>query len=449
MSYPNQNKHTKMDDINESYCTRCVFDRLPPEMIRFIFRELSTEDLLQISATTDRLYQITQHHLYLFKGALLIRGGQDLADRFDVSRVNSLYLADVYDFENDVLKKLLAMNGRSTLDVLHIGYGTPVRYTDLPSEGLLRLLAGIKTKRVCFNNVMMTAEDVMNNVFLLDVDEDDKPPVLRCAYDRADDADVIRLMKEVESTCAGLLAEFKITIRRPATRAFAVYPKANGMNDSELPEDLQRFSVTDCAGLPASTYRQLASCRRLRRLSLKNAKNIEDDGFEAVASMPSLEHLNVDGLSNVTSDGLLNGIENLSQLRSLVLKECPYMTDDVLRRIGDLRRLRRLYLDLSDCVKVTAAGVRDMLLGCGYRLRELHLTVPQNRDYANAVNAAVMSDRSHLREFKLTFERLSFQEHQNNQPEDGWERALKNRFSRAGVHFTIQHSFTKITISVD
>lgn len=147
---------------------------------------------------------------------------------------------------------------------------------------------------------------------------------------------------------------------------------------------------------------------------------------------------------------VLAGFESLSQLKSLALRECPYMTDDVLCRIGDLRQLRRLHLDLSDCVKVTAAGVRDMLLGCGHGLRELRLTLPLNRDYADAATAAVASGRrSSLRKFQLTFERLSFQDHQHNQPDDGWERALADRFRRAGVDFTVEHAFTNITVSVD
>jgi len=56
-------------------------------------------------------------------------------------------------------------------------------------------------------------------------------------------------------------------------------------------------------------------------------------------------------------------------LQSLGLADCPYVTDDVLRRIGEMRQLRNLRLDLSDCDKTTAAGVTDMLSGCE-RLRE-------------------------------------------------------------------------------
>lgn len=139
------------------------------------------------------------------------------------------------------------------------------------------------------------------------------------------------------------------------------------------------------------------------------------------------------------------GLETADRLQSLGLTECPYVTDDVLQRVGDLRTLTRLRLDLTDCDKTTAAGVRRMLSGCR-RLRDLHLTVPLNRDYVDAAAAAASLRR--LRAFRLTFERLSFQEHLDNRPDDGWRRALASRF-RGCVRMTVEETFTRISLSVD
>jgi len=86
-------------------------------MIRFIFRKQSTDDLLQASATTDRLYRVAQHHMYASEGALLVRGGQDTAATvtrtYDVRNVTSLYLVDVYDFDRDVPRQLRRFDERS------------------------------------------------------------------------------------------------------------------------------------------------------------------------------------------------------------------------------------------------------------------------------------------------------------------------------------------------
>lgn len=334
--------------------------------------------------------------MYLSDGALMVRGGQDttatVTGMFDVRKVSSLYLLDVYDFDRDVSRKLLC-RGRDRLEdddakdddskdddgaedddscntndddvdqttkfeVLHIGYAKHIKYTDLSPDSVRGLLYGVRAKRVCFSNVLMTGEDVVDVVSAL-VEagrcDEEQPPVLRCSYDRAEDADVLALLDYVECTCAGLLAEFRVTVRRPAPRAYAVYPMSHsaavpvedfnyfsdddeddgyvdGDGDGdyvgadteaieaaeaaeamavipmELPEDLLVFTAADCSGLKPAAYKRLGTaCRQLRRVCLKAARQADDEGFEALAGMPSLQHLDIDGLSNVTSDGLLFG----------------------------------------------------------------------------------------------------------------------------------------------
>ncbi|XP_050057950.1 uncharacterized protein LOC114127687 [Aphis gossypii] len=534
-----------MDDT-ESSCPKCVFDRLPPEMIRFIFRKQSTDDLLQASATTDRLYRVAQHHMYVSEGALLVRGGQDTAATvtrtYDVRNVTSLYLVDVFDFDRDVPRQLRRRgddaepdeggergddddgggsgcsddecsdgecNGgdecrrtSAALEVLHVGYGRDVQYANLPADGLRRLLSGVRARRVCFSNVVMTADDVADAVTAMlearghvddsdennDLDEDDsdgdgddrdededevgsagddldrRPPVLRCSHDRADDRRVVELMDAVERTCAGLLSEFRVTVRRPAPHAYAVYPvsrcgsaadwddatnaaDASASVAAETPEDLLALTAADCSGLGPAAYKRLVpACRRLRRLTMKAARQADDDGFAAVAGMPSLQHLHVEGMSNVTSDGLLGGLLNATGLQSLGLADCPYVTDDVLRRIGEMRQLHSLRLDLTDCDKTTADGVTDMLSGCE-RLRELDLTLPLNAGYVAA--AASASRLEQLRTFRLTFELLSFQDHLDDQPaDDDWQQSLVDGFPDR-VEFTVRKTFTRITVTVD
>lgn len=345
-------------------------------MIRFIFRKQSTDDLLQASATTDRLHRVAQHHMYLSEGALLMRGGQDTAATvtraYDVRSVTSLYLVDVFDFDRDVPRQFWpradgpvdrddsicereddsdeedtddedtddensddvhGSDGSDSrpapLEVLHVGYAKSVAYGDLMSSGLRRLLCRVRAKRVCFSNVLMTADDVADVVSatLEAGGHDEWPPVLRCSHDRADDAQVLALLDVVECTCAGLLAEFRVTVRRPAPRSYAVYPMstlATAANDdedlnavaaetaatvnAEMPEDLLALIAADCSGLGASAYKRLVTaCRQLRKLSMRAARQADDDGFEAVAGMPTLQHLDMDGMVNVTSDGLLNG----------------------------------------------------------------------------------------------------------------------------------------------
>lgn len=329
-------------------------------MIRFIFRKLSTEDLLQVSATSDRLCRVAQHHMYLSDGALLVRSGQDTAaaitGTFDVRHVSSLYFADVFDFDLAACRLYRrdtarwageryanGDNGRQmvgvpTLDVLHVGYARDVRYADLPAGGIRRLLSSVRAKQVCFSNVTMTAGDVADVVSALLESGgycDNEPPVLRCSYDRANDGDVLELLDLVECTCAGLLAEFRITVRRPAPHVYAIYPMscstttaaaaavAADDNDAaanepaspvaaQLPEDLLAFTAFDCSALRSSAYKRLGvECRQLRRLRMNAARRMDDDGFEAVAAMPFLQHLDIHGLSNVTSDGLLNGKSKL------------------------------------------------------------------------------------------------------------------------------------------
>lgn len=334
-------------------------------MIRFIFRKQSTDDLLQASATTDRLHRVAQHHMYLSEGALLMRGGQDTAATvtraYDVRNVTSLYLVDVFDFERDVPGRFWprgdhrddgpideraddseeddsddgeddtdeADSRAAPLEVLHVGYAKSARYGELMAGGLRRLLSRVRAKRVCFSNVLMTAEDVADVVSatLETGGHDEWPPVLRCSHDRADDEHVLALVDAVERTCAGLLAEFRVTVRRPAPRSYAVYPMSTlatvagddeDLNaaaaesaaavNAELPEDLLALIAADCSGLGASAYKRLVTaCRQLRKLSMRAARRVDDEGFEVVAGMPTLQHLDMDGMVNVTSDGLLNG----------------------------------------------------------------------------------------------------------------------------------------------
>jgi len=140
------------------------------------------------------------------------------------------------------------------------------------------------------------------------------------------------------------------------------------------------------------------------------------------------------------------GLDRANGLQSLGLSDCPYVTDDVLRRVGELRRLRMLRLDLTECDKTTAAGVLDMLSGCD-RLHELYLTLPLSADYVDAVSRACALDRLQL--FWLTFERLSFQEHLDNQPaDDDWLLTLTSRF-RDDVDVRVRQTYTKITVTAD
>lgn len=140
------------------------------------------------------------------------------------------------------------------------------------------------------------------------------------------------------------------------------------------------------------------------------------------------------------------GLRKANGLQSLSLRDCPYVTDDVLHGVGELRRLRRLRFDLTESDKTTAAGVADMLSGC-QRVQNLELTLPLNADYVDAVARAAALGQ--LRTFRLTFERLSFQDHLDNQPtDDGWSESLAARF-RDHVDFYVLQTFTKIAVSVD
>lgn len=141
-----------------------------------------------------------------------------------------------------------------------------------------------------------------------------------------------------------------------------------------------------------------------------------------------------------------SGLVSATGLQSLGLADCPYVTDDVLRRIGEMRQLRNLRLDLTDCDKTTAAGVTEMLAGCE-RLRDLDLTLPLNAGYVAAAASASRLDQ--LRAFRLTFERLSFQDHLDDQPADAdWQRSLAAGFPDH-VEFSVRQTFTRITVTVD
>lgn len=241
--------------------------------------------------------------------------------------------------EDDDGKEETDDNLKSTsLDVLHVGYAKDVRYDELPADGVRRLLSGVRAKRVYFSNVLVTVDDVADVVSTLlesggDNGDERPPPVLGFSYDRADDADMLSLLDMVERTCAGLLAEFRITVRRPAPHAYAIYPMSRSadyefdVNDDddddesgsnptvseatvamELPEDLLALTASDCSGFRPPAYKRLASSGlRIRRLCMKAARQADDDGFKAVTSMPALQHLDMDGMSNVTSDGLMKG----------------------------------------------------------------------------------------------------------------------------------------------
>lgn len=144
------------------------------------------------------------------------------------------------------------------------------------------------------------------------------------------------------------------------------------------------------------------------------------------------------------------GLKWADELRSLALAECPYVTDEVLQRVGQLSQLHRLLLDLTGCDKTTAAGVRGMLSGGCERVHELRLTVPLDADYLDAVAAAVELPR--LREFRLTFDRLSSQDRADDRCRPSAHERLRElaaRFRARHVDLVVGHSFTKIAVSVD
>jgi hypothetical protein len=96
----------------------------------------------------------------------------------------------------------------------------------------------------------------------------------------------------------------------------------------------------------------LAACRPLRQLALSNSR-VTDDGLRAVATLPQVERLLLDGNSAITDDGI-GALAAMKQLRTLRLSGTP-VTGAALSQLTALRRLESL--ELVGCPGVAADDV--------------------------------------------------------------------------------------------
>ena len=97
----------------------------------------------------------------------------------------------------------------------------------------------------------------------------------------------------------------------------------------------------------------IATLKRLKGLSLRNANGLADEALRTVGSMSNLEKLGIE--SDQITDGSLKSLTNLKGLTALDLSEARNMHGSGLADLSGLKKLRELNLDRSG---IDDAGMR-------------------------------------------------------------------------------------------
>jgi len=127
---------------------------------------------------------------------------------------------------------------------------------------------------------------------------------------------------------------------------------------------IRELNLTNCIRVGDVTLLRVTQrCSSLTHLSLRYCDHVTDAGFELLASLPHLYHLDLTG-TNIRDQGLASLGTN-GQIRSLVISECCDVTDlgiqKFCQKVPDLE-----LFDVSNCFDLSDNAVKSLAFCCRY-----------------------------------------------------------------------------------
>ncbi|XP_077452272.1 F-box and leucine-rich repeat protein 13 isoform X1 [Stigmatopora argus] len=140
----------------------------------------------------------------------------------------------------------------------------------------------------------------------------------------------------------------------------------------------------------------MANCQSLSSISLLEAWQISDAGMKAIAEVAKLKSFSLEGNNHVSHVSWKTLCSNSRGLRRLHVVECHKMGDTALKSVASLRSLQ--YLDISLCSRVTDKGILTLAESpSANKLRELNISCcSQITDSAITVIGQRFPKLSHL-----------------------------------------------------
>ena len=135
-------------------------------------------------------------------------------------------------------------------------------------------------------------------------------------------------------------------------------------------QNLRTFDIEGCNSLTDNTLKSVAKFKRLTALNLNSCCKFTAEGIDSLIELRTLRELNVRRCSQlITDDTLARLAEKLPNLIILDIGQCPEVTDEGLKSVAKLLKLREL--DLEECLPITNEGLKSVakLL----KLRKLNL----------------------------------------------------------------------------
>ncbi|KAH7655057.1 F-box and leucine-rich repeat protein 2/20 [Dioscorea alata] len=133
--------------------------------------------------------------------------------------------------------------------------------------------------------------------------------------------------------------------------------------------NLQEVDLTDC-DLDDSALESLSRCSELMKLKLGLCPSITDDGLDYIAKCEKLQELDLYRCTGIGDDGLAALAYGCKKIRKLNLCYCTRISDQGMKYVSCLPELKDL--ELRGLTQVTSLGIVAIAFGCK-NLTELDL----------------------------------------------------------------------------
>ena len=109
---------------------------------------------------------------------------------------------------------------------------------------------------------------------------------------------------------------------------------------------LRELRLDHCMRLTRVAWTAISGCAKLRTLSIRDAQNFQNNHLEKILlNAINLEFLNLNCCIGISNESIRH-VDNLKRLRHLEMPECRFIDDRVFRSLSQLSALQ--YLDLAD-----------------------------------------------------------------------------------------------------
>lgn len=125
---------------------------------------------------------------------------------------------------------------------------------------------------------------------------------------------------------------------------------------------IETLEILDLSGYDSLTlnhFQLLSNKGRLRTLKLRGCA-ITDDDLDWIVKIPNLRSLDLSENRNLTDAGIAK-LAHATQLRKLKLHNCHNVSDNSLKSLSSLHKLK--VLDIAGCDLITSSGICNMLGG--------------------------------------------------------------------------------------